>query len=175
MSTVRPFVLAVLDGWGQSDDAFGNAIAAAATPTMDRLMSSCPWTTVAASGEAVGLPEGQQGNSEVGHLTIGAGRVIYQPLTRIDRAIADGSFFDNAVLCDAVDAALQRGTALHCMGLVSPGGVHSDQRHAVALAVLAHRRGLERVYFHAFTDGRDEPPTSAAGFVRTFVNDPQSA
>ncbi len=175
MSAVRPFVLAVLDGWGQSNDAFGNAIAAAATPTMDRLMNTCPWTTVAASGEAVGLPDGQQGNSEVGHLTIGAGRVIFQPLTRINRAIADGSFFDNVVLCDAVDAALQRGTALHCMGLVSPGGVHSDQRQAVALAELACRRGLERVYFHAFTDGRDEPPTSAAGFMRTFLDDLQTA
>ena len=101
----------------------------------------------------------------MGHLTIGAGRVIYQPLTRINRAIADGSFFENAVLCAAVDTALERGRALHCLGLVSPGGVHSDQAHAVALAELARRRGLTRVFFHAFTDGRDEPPTSAAGFV----------
>ena len=168
---MRPFVLTVLDGWGQSDDPFGNAIAAASTPTVDRLMSRWPWTTVAASGEAVGLPDGQQGNSEVGHLTIGAGRVIYQPLTRINRAIADGSFYDNAVLCDAVDTALERGTALHCLGLISPGGVHSDQAHAVALAELARRRGLTRVYFHAFTDGRDEPPASAAEFVGRFVDD----
>jgi len=164
-------VLVVLDGWGYSDDAFGNAIAAASTPTFDRLMSTWPWTTLAASGEAVGLPEGQQGNSEVGHLTIGAGRVIFQPLTRINRAIADGSFFDNPVLCEAVDLAVRRGTSLHCMGLVSPGGVHSDQAHAVALAELARRRGLERVYFHAFTDGRDEPPTSAAEFVQRFIDD----
>jgi 2,3-bisphosphoglycerate-independent phosphoglycerate mutase len=168
---VRPFVLAVLDGWGHSDDEFGNAIAAASTPAVDRLMKTWPWTTVAASGEAVGLPAGQQGNSEVGHLTLGAGRVIFQPLTRINRAIADGSFFDNAVLCDAVDAARERGAALHCLGLVSPGGVHSDQAHGVALAELAHRRGLERVFFHAFTDGRDEPPTSAAGFLRRFHDD----
>ncbi len=175
MRPVRPFVLVVLDGWGQSDDAFGNAIAAAATPTVDRLMNRWPWTTVAASGEAVGLPDGQQGNSEVGHLTIGAGRVILQPLTRINRAIGDGSFFENAVLCDAVDAALQRGTALHCLGLVSPGGVHSDQAHAVALAELARRRGLGNVYVHAFTDGRDEPPTSAAGFVRRFIEDLEAA
>jgi 2,3-bisphosphoglycerate-independent phosphoglycerate mutase len=168
---VRPFVLAVLDGWGQSDHAFGNAIAAASTLAVDRLMQTWPWTTVAASGEAVGLPDGQQGNSEVGHLTIGAGRVIFQPLTCINRAIRDGSFFENVVLCDAVDAALERGTSLQCLGLVSPGGVHSDQAHAVALAELARRRGLERVFFHAFTDGRDEPPTSAAGFLRRFVHD----
>jgi len=171
VSAVRPFVLAVLDGWGHSDDAFGNAIAAASTPAVDRLMATWPWTTIAASGEAVGLPEGQQGNSEVGHLILGAGRVILQPLTRINRAIRDGSFFDNAVLTDAVDIARERGTSLHCLGLVSLGGVHSDQAHAVALAELAQRRGLERVYFHAFTDGRDEPPSSAAGFLRSFVDD----
>jgi 2,3-bisphosphoglycerate-independent phosphoglycerate mutase len=168
---VRPFVLAVLDGWGQSDDVFGNAIAAASTPAMDRMMSAWPWTTLGASGEAVGLPEGQQGNSEVGHLIIGAGRVILQPLSRINRAISDGSFFENPALCDAVDSALERGTALHCLGLVSPGGVHSDQEHAVALADLARRRGLDRVWVHAFTDGRDEPPTSAAGYLRRFVDD----
>jgi 2,3-bisphosphoglycerate-independent phosphoglycerate mutase len=168
---VRPFVLAILDGWGCSDDSFGNAIAAASTPTMDRLQRDWPWTKVAASGEAVGLPEGQQGNSEVGHLTIGAGRVIHQPLSRINRAVRDSSFFDNPVLCSAVDTAIDRGASLHCLGLVSPGGVHSDQAHGVALAELARRRGLERVYFHAFTDGRDEPPTSAAGFMRTFIDD----
>jgi len=167
----RPFVLAVLDGWGHSDDAFGNAIAAASTPTVDRLLARWPATTVAASGEAVGLPDGQQGNSEVGHLTIGAGRVILQPLSRIDRAIRDGSFFDNPVLCRAVDRVLDRGSTLHCMGLVSPGGVHSNQSHAVALADLARRRGLKRVWFHAFTDGRDEPPSSAAGFLRQFTDD----
>ncbi len=171
MRQARPFVLVVLDGWGYSDNPFGNAIAAASTPTLDRLMSTWPWTTVAASGEAVGLPAGQQGNSEVGHLTIGAGRVIYQPLTRINRAIADASFFDNPVLCEAVDSAVRRGTALQCLGLLSPGGVHSDQAHAVALAELARRRGLERVYFHGFTDGRDEPPTSAAEFVQRFIDD----
>jgi 2,3-bisphosphoglycerate-independent phosphoglycerate mutase len=168
---VRPFVLAILDGWGSSDERFGNAIAAASTPTVDRLQRDWPSTTVAASGEAVGLPEGQQGNSEVGHLTIGAGRVIQQPLTRINRAIRDGSFFENAVLGLAVDTAIERGASLHCLGLVSPGGVHSDQAHGAALAELARRRGLERVYFHAFTDGRDEPPTSAAAFMRTFIDD----
>jgi 2,3-bisphosphoglycerate-independent phosphoglycerate mutase len=171
MRQVRPFVLAILDGWGCSDDRFGNAIAAASTPTVDRLKQEWPWTTVAASGEAVGLPEGQQGNSEVGHLTIGAGRVIYQPLTRINRAIRDGSFFENAVLCATVDTAIERAASLHCLGVISPGGVHSDQAHGLALAELARRRGLDRVYFHAFTDGRDEPPTSAAGFMRTFIDD----
>jgi 2,3-bisphosphoglycerate-independent phosphoglycerate mutase len=168
---VRPFVLAIIDGWGQSDTAFGNAIAAAATPEVDRLMATWPWTTVAASGEAVGLPEGQQGNSEVGHLTIGAGRVIFQPLTRINRAIKDGSFFDNPVLCGAVDSARRRGASLHCLGLVSDGGVHSEQAHAVALAELARRRGLENVFVHAFTDGRDVPPTSGAGHVRRLIDD----
>ncbi|MEO8897490.1 MAG: 2,3-bisphosphoglycerate-independent phosphoglycerate mutase [Candidatus Dormibacter sp.] len=168
---MRPFVLAILDGWGCSDERFGNAIAAASTPTVDRLLHDWPSTNVAASGEAVGLPVGQQGNSEVGHLTIGAGRVIHQPLTRINRAIGDGSFYDNPVLCQAVDTALERGAALQCLGLVSAGGVHSDQAHGAALAELARRRGLERVYFHAFTDGRDEPPTSGASFMRTFIDD----
>jgi 2,3-bisphosphoglycerate-independent phosphoglycerate mutase len=171
VSAVRPFVLAIIDGWGQSDDPFGNAIAVASTPVIDGLMSTSPWTTVAASGEAVGLPDGKQGNSEVGHLTIGAGRVIFQPLTRIDRAIRDGSFFDNAALCEAIDVAIRRGTALHLLGLVSTGGVHSDQSHAVALAELAHRRGLDRVHVHAFTDGRDTPPTSGAGFVARLIAD----
>ncbi|MDQ2961322.1 MAG: 2,3-bisphosphoglycerate-independent phosphoglycerate mutase [Candidatus Dormibacteraeota bacterium] len=171
MSVHRPFVLVILDGWGQSSERFGNAIAAARTPAIDALVRAWPSTTVAASGEAVGLPEGQQGNSEVGHLTIGAGRVIYQPLTRINRAVRDGSFYDNEALCGAVDGALERGTALHCMGLLSPGGVHSEQAHGVAVARLAHRRGLDRVYFHAFTDGRDEAPTMGAGFVRRFIDD----
>ncbi len=170
MSGVRPFVLVILDGWGHNDDPFGNAIAAASTPELDALERRWPHTHVAASGEAVGLPAGQQGNSEVGHLTIGAGRLIYQPLSRITRAIADGSFFDNPALCAAVDRARDRGVALHCLGLVSPGGVHSHQDHGVAVAELARRRGLNAVYFHAFLDGRDEPPTSAAAFVGDFID-----
>ena len=163
-----PFVLVILDGWGFNADRFGNAIAQANTPEMESLTRRWPTTLVAASGEAVGLPRGQQGNSEVGHLTIGAGRVIYQPLSRISRAVADGSFFENPVLCAAVDRARTRGAALHCLGLVSPGGVHSHMDHAVALAELAARRGLDRVWVHAFTDGRDEPPTSAAGYLQAF-------
>ena len=171
MSGVRPFVLVILDGWGYNRDDFGNAIAAARTPKLDGLAARWPHTEVAASGEAVGLPSGQQGNSEVGHLTIGAGRLVLQPLPRVTRAIADGSFFENAALCAAMDGVRERGTAVHCLGLISPGGVHSHQDHAVALAEMARRRGLRSLCFHAFLDGRDEPPTSAAGFVGRFIHD----
>src|SRR5580698_4093671 len=121
MRAVRPFVLVILDGWGCNADPYGNAIAAARTPEMDAMEATSPRTEVAASGEAVGLPPGQQGNSEVGHLTIGAGRLIFQPLSRITRAIDDGTFYQNAVLCDAIDRARDRGAALHCLGLISPG------------------------------------------------------
>jgi 2,3-bisphosphoglycerate-independent phosphoglycerate mutase len=167
----RPFVLVIIDGWGYSPDSFGNAIAAAETPHWDGFLESSPHTLVAASGEAVGLPAGQQGNSEVGHLTIGSGRVVYQPLTRINRAVADRSFLENPALIEAVDAARVRGTSLHLLGLVSPGGVHSHQDHAIAICELAQRRGLERVFVHAFTDGRDELPDSGAGFMEKFVGD----
>lgn len=171
MSAWTPFVLVILDGWGFSAATVGNAIAQARTPEMDSLVRRWPNTLVAASGEAVGLPRGQQGNSEVGHLTIGAGRVVYQALSRINRSISDGSFFENPALCTAVDRAATRGARLHCLGLVSPGGVHAHQDHAVAIAELAKRRGLRDVWFHVFTDGRDEPPTSAAGFVQAFCDD----
>jgi len=168
---MNPVVLVICDGWGWREETFGNAIAQARTPNFDELQSKFPWTTVLASGEAVGLPPGQQGNSEVGHLTIGSGRVILQPLSRIDHAITDGSFFENPVLCQVIDETKARGGALHCLGLVSPGGVHSHQSHGVALAQLASRRGLKQIRFHAFTDGRDEPPTSAARFVAQFDRD----
>jgi 2,3-bisphosphoglycerate-independent phosphoglycerate mutase len=171
MSEVRPFVLVVLDGWGCNADPYGNAIAAARTPELDALETRWPHTVVDASGEAVGVPAGQQGNSEVGHLTIGVGRLIHQPLSAISRAIEDGSFYENPALCATVDRARDRGAAVHCLGLISPGGVHSHQEHAVAVAELARRRGLNTLWFHAFLDGRDEPPTSAAGFVRTFVDE----
>jgi 2,3-bisphosphoglycerate-independent phosphoglycerate mutase len=171
VTPVRPFVLLILDGWGCNADPYGNAIAAAHTPELDALEARWPHAEVAASGEAVGLPPGQQGNSEVGHLTIGAGRLLLQPLWRISRAILDGTFFENVALTAAVDRARDRGAALHCIGLVSPGGVHSHQDHAVAVAELASRHGLRDVWFHAFLDGRDEPPTSAAGFVRRFIAD----
>lgn len=159
-SNLHPAVLCVCDGWGCGEETSGNAIALAQTPNFDALAARWPHTTLAASGLAVGLPEGQQGNSEVGHLTIGSGRVVLQDLTRIDRAISDGSFFSNPVLTGAIELALKRGTRLHLMGLVSEGGVHSHQRHLVALCELAGRLGLDRVAIHAFTDGRDTPPRS---------------
>ncbi len=166
-----PFLLVVIDGWGYREATDGNAIAAAKTPFWDGMWASNPHTLVAASGEAVGLPDGQQGNSEVGHLTIGAGRVVLQPLTRIGGEIEDGRFFDNLELIRAVDTARERGTALHLLGLVSPGGVHSHQDHAIALCELARRHGLDRVWVHAFTDGRDELPTSGAGFMEDFLGE----
>jgi 2,3-bisphosphoglycerate-independent phosphoglycerate mutase len=164
----RPLVLVVIDGWGYREEAHGNAIAAARTPFWDGIRESSPHTLVAASGEAVGLPEGQQGNSEVGHLTIGSGRVVFQPLTRIGKEIRDGRFFDNPELIRAIDRAKERGKALHLLGLVSPGGVHSHQDHAIAICDLARRRSLATVWVHAFTDGRDELPTSGAEFMEEF-------
>ena len=164
----RPLVLVIIDGWGYRPDPRGNAIAAAKTPNWDALWQHWPHTTLAAAGELVGLPEGQQGNSEVGHLNIGAGRIVYQDLTRINRAIEDRSFFSNPVLSAAMRSA-GAGPALHLMGLVSPGGVHSSTRHLYALLEMAHSLGVPRVFVHAFTDGRDEPPTSAAGYVRELV------
>jgi 2,3-bisphosphoglycerate-independent phosphoglycerate mutase len=162
----RKAVLCILDGWGHGPSDAGNAIARARTPTFDSLSARFPNTLLAASGLAVGLPEGQPGNSEVGHLTIGSGRIVLEDLTRINAAIADGSFFENAVLADAVELALGRGSRLHLLGLLSPGGVHSHQEHLVALCELARRHGLSKVFIHAFTDGRDEPQTSGAGYVR---------
>lgn len=157
----KPFVLIVCDGWGARDDAEGNAIAQANTPRLDKLYAQWPHTTVEASGEAVGLPAGQQGNSEVGHLTIGSGRVIRQPLSRQNHEIESGIFYENEVLIQAIELAIARGSALHILGLVSPGGVHSHTSGALALVRLAKQLGLLNVHLHAFTDGRDTPPTSA--------------
>jgi 2,3-bisphosphoglycerate-independent phosphoglycerate mutase len=170
-----PLVLVIIDGWGVNPDPFGNAIAAARKPNWDALWERWPHTTLAASGEPVGLPAGQQGNSEVGHLNIGAGRVVYQDLTRINRSIEDGSFRRNPVLEAAVRGAASgdgdgQSHALHLMGLVSPGGVHSSTEHLLALLRMAHHAGVSQVLVHAFTDGRDEPPRSAAGFVRDLVD-----
>ncbi len=164
----RLLVLVIIDGWGYRTDPFGNAIAAARKPNWDALWTRWPHTILAAAGEPVGLPEGQQGNSEVGHLNIGAGRIVYQDLTRINRALKDGSFFTNPVLTAAMRSAAA-GPALHLMGLVSPGGVHSSSQHLYALIEMAHSMGVPRVFVHAFTDGRDEPPTSAAGYVSDLV------
>ncbi len=161
-------MLVIIDGWGYRTDPFGNAIAAAKKPNWDALWTRWPHTTLAAAGEPVGLPEGQQGNSEVGHLNIGAGRIVYQDLTRINLAIRDGSFQKNAVLLGAL-ASVRGDHALHLMGLVSPGGVHSSTAHLYALLEMAHSLGVPRVFVHAFTDGRDEPPTSAAGYLAELV------
>lgn len=168
MATLKtaPVMLIIMDGWGNGDPmAQDNAIAVAHTPVMDDLMGRYPLTALACSGNAVGLPEGQMGNSEVGHTNIGAGRVVYQELTRITRAIRDGSFFENAAFGEVIAAAKERGGALHFFGLLSPGGVHSHSAHLYALLELAKRSALADVWVHAFLDGRDVPPSSAAGYV----------
>jgi 2,3-bisphosphoglycerate-independent phosphoglycerate mutase len=169
-SRKRPVVLAVLDGWGYREEREGNAIALARTPTWDALWGRYPRTLLAASGLAVGLPAGQMGNSEVGHLNLGAGRVVPQDLVRIDRAITDGSFFANPEftrLCRAVKA---RGGTLHLCGLIGDGGVHAVDRHLFALFDLAEREGLHRVALHALLDGRDTLPRSALGFMRATID-----
>jgi 2,3-bisphosphoglycerate-independent phosphoglycerate mutase len=158
---IRPCVLIILDGWGMAPPGPGNAIALAETPVMDRLWASAPHSTLAASGLAVGLPEGQIGNSEVGHLNLGAGYRVLQELPRIDEEIESGRFFENPALLGAVNHALDRDATLHLLGLFSYGGVHSHARHLYALLDLAARRGLRRVAVHAFLDGRDTPPRQA--------------
>ena len=163
----RPVLLAILDGWGLGRGGDADAVSRARTPNMDAFCRDYPCTRLAAHGEAVGLPEGQMGNSEVGHLNIGAGRVVYQDYTRINKAIRDGSLRDNPALAAAMEAA--RGSALHLMGLVSDGGVHSHFDHLAALLEMARERGLDRVFVHAFTDGRDTPPDSGAGFIRALT------
>ncbi len=159
---VRPVVLLILDGFGCRPKAPDNAIALARKPHWDALLASCPHTTIDASERAVGLPGGQMGNSEVGHLNIGAGRVVYQDFTRIDQAIEDGDFARNPALTDAVAATKAGGATLHILGLVSPGGVHSHERQIAAMVELAAAGGAPRVRVHAFLDGRDTPPRSAA-------------
>lgn len=158
----KPVVLLILDGWGYREDPRDNAIALADIPHWRRLWDAHPHTLIHTEGGFVGLPDGQMGNSEVGHMNIGAGRVVYQELTRIDAAIADASFFANAELMAACDAALAGTGTLHVMGLLSPGGVHSHEAHLAAMLALAARRGVPRVQVHAFLDGRDMPPRSAA-------------
>lgn len=154
-------MLLILDGFGENKDTYGNAIAQARKPNLDRLFAEYPHTILRASGMAVGLPEGQMGNSEVGHLNIGAGRIVYQELTRISKDIEDGGFFQNEALCAAMEHVRARGSALHLMGLLSDGGVHSHIDHLLALLAMAKDQGLSRVYVHAFLDGRDVPPRSA--------------
>lgn len=162
----KPVMLMILDGWGVAPASDVNAATLAQTPNLDRYFAEFPHTTLEASGMEVGLPEGQIGNSEVGHLNIGAGRIIYQSLTRITKAIKDGDFFDNEVLCACMDKTKNAGKALHLMGLLSDGGVHSNINHLIALLKMAKARGLEKVYVHAFLDGRDVPPKSAVGFIK---------
>src|SRR5512140_3061195 len=159
-------VLLVLDGWGINMHTDGNDIASAKLPVFSRRMNEYPHTELKASGEAVGLPEGQMGNSEVGHLNLGAGRIVYQDSTRISKAIRDKEFFTNPALLGAMDAVKQSGAKLHLMGLLSDGGVHSRLDHIFAMFDMAKARGLTNVYFHAFLDGRDTPPSSAIGYVR---------
>ncbi|BEM55475.1 2,3-bisphosphoglycerate-independent phosphoglycerate mutase [Serratia marcescens] len=160
-SNKKPMVLVILDGYGHREERQDNAILNAGTPVMDRLWREQPHTLIAASGLDVGLPDGQMGNSEVGHVNLGAGRIVYQDLTRLDKAIADGDFFANPVLTAAVDKAVAAGKAVHIMGLLSPGGVHSHDEHILAMIKLAAQRGAKAVYLHAFLDGRDTPPRSA--------------
>jgi 2,3-bisphosphoglycerate-independent phosphoglycerate mutase len=159
---VRPVVLLILDGFGSRDAAPDNAIARARKPNWDRLLATCPHTTIDASELHVGLPSGQMGNSEVGHLNIGAGRVVYQDFTRIDVAIESGEFARNPVLRDAVARARANGSTVHVFGLLSPGGVHSHERQLAAMVAMAADGGAPRVHVHAFLDGRDTPPKSAA-------------
>lgn len=161
MTRPKPLLLLILDGWGHRVEIKDNAIALAALPNWRALLADCPHTLVHTEGRFVGLPDGQMGNSEVGHMNIGAGRIVYQDLTRIDAAIQDGSFAANAELLAACDNAIATGGSLHLFGLLSPGGVHSHERHILAMIELAARRRVPKVAVHAFLDGRDTPPRSA--------------
>ena len=164
----KPVVLLILDGWGHREDPTDNALAQAELPNWRRLLATAPHTLIHTEGRHVGLPDGQMGNSEVGHMNLGAGRIVYQDLTRIDAAIEDGSFFANAELVAACDAAKADGKTLHVFGLLSPGGVHSHEQHIFAMLELAKRQGVPRVAVHAFLDGRDTPPKSAEPSLRAL-------
>ena len=165
----KPTVLMILDGYGLNQKVEGNAVAEARTPVMDQLMAECPFVEGNASGMAVGLPDGQMGNSEVGHLNMGAGRIVYQELTRITKEIRDGEFFENEAFAKAIANCKENDSALHMFGLVSDGGVHSHNTHIYGLLELAKRAGLEKVYVHCFLDGRDTPPASGRDFVAELV------
>ena len=166
---MKTTVLVIMDGYGIADPTPGNAIAAASTPTLDALFKTCPNTTLSASGEDVGLPVGQIGNSEVGHTNMGAGRVVYQDLPMITRDIESGAFFHNEALLSAMRACKRSDSTLHFMGLLSPGGVHSHIDHLFGLLELAKRNGIKKVYIHCFTDGRDVPPNSGKDSVKECV------
>ena len=164
-TTPKPLVLIILDGFGHSESHHDNAVYSANKPVLDRLTATVPNGLISGSGMDVGLPEGQMGNSEVGHMNLGAGRVVYQDFTRVTKAIRDGEFFENPTICAAVDKAVAAGKAVHFMGLLSDGGVHSHQDHLVAMAELAFKRGADKIYLHAFLDGRDTPPKSAQSSI----------
>ena len=166
--TRKPLVLIILDGWGYSESDESNAIKQAHKPNWDKLWDNYPHTLIWGSGTEVGLPEDQMGNSEVGHLNLGAGRVVYQEATRLSNAISTGSFFDNPVLCEAVDLAAREGKAVHILGLLSDGGVHSHINFIAAMVELAARHGDEKIYLHAFLDGRDTPPKSALQYIESM-------
>lgn len=168
-STKKPLVLTILDGYGHREEQQDNAILNAKTPVMDRLWQQQPHTLIAASGLDVGLPDGQMGNSEVGHVNLGAGRIVYQDLTRLDKEIKDGDFFTNSTLTAAIDKAVKAGKAVHIMGLLSAGGVHSHEDHILAMVELAAKRGATAIYLHAFLDGRDTPPRSAESSLKRFT------
>ena len=169
MSTAKkPLALIIMDGWGYSEKKEGNAVAAANTPNLNALCAKYANTLISGSGMDVGLPDGQMGNSEVGHVNIGAGRVVYQELTRVTKEIRDGDFFKNDALCKAVDTAVSTGKAVHVMGLMSPGGVHSHEDHIIGMMELAAQRGADKLYFHAFLDGRDVAPRSAQESIEKF-------
>src|SRR5210317_984664 len=171
MKTPTPILLAILDGWGAGPACETNAIHVARTPNMDRWQNSFPSTTLLAHNGAVGLPEGQMGNSEVGHLNIGAGRIVYQDFTRINRAIESGDFFENEILKNTFAKALKNKSGLHLMGLISDGGVHSHINHLSALIKMAASHGLKKVYIHAFMDGRDTPPSSGINYINQLQDE----
>ena len=161
----RPCMLIILDGWGISAKKQGNAVYLAKTPFLDKLKEEYPDTQLLCSSEAVGLPDGIMGNSEVGHLNIGAGRVVYQDLLRIDKAISSGEFFKNEMLNSVISKVNAKDSALHLMGLVSDGGVHSQLEHLFALLDMAREKGISKAYVHAILDGRDTPPDSGVGYI----------
>ena len=164
-TTPKPLILIILDGFGHSESHEYNAVYSAWTPVLDRLCATQPNGLISGSGMDVGLPDGQMGNSEVGHMNLGAGRVVYQDFTRVTKSIRDGDFFENPPICTAVDQAVSAGKAVHILGLLSDGGVHSHQDHLIAMAELAFKRGAEKIYLHAFLDGRDTPPKSAQSSI----------
>ncbi|MBQ5328090.1 MAG: 2,3-bisphosphoglycerate-independent phosphoglycerate mutase [Oscillospiraceae bacterium] len=162
---MKPLVLMILDGFGYNESDYGNAIRAAKMPNLDKIKETCPKTIIGASGLDVGLPDGQMGNSEVGHTNIGAGRIVYQPLMRITNAVRDGSFYKNEALCSAMENCKNNDSALHILGLLSDGGVHSHLEHIFGLIDMAKANGLSKVYLHCFMDGRDVPPSSGKSYV----------